>query len=1191
MLPDDIPLSPKDVPKSAMRAISRILVQGGWDLEERLRSAASDLAATDDDVGVTAFCHLLADLVHHGWTTEPDGDRIRVAAPLALHAVEGERLDTLKRRRREYNARPRQRQLADSAVRDFLRKMETPRLFRGLRVSIRDVIDDGHSLATALADADRLPPPERRVALEALIQPTIQVASAKDRCAHTGLPLLEIWRYFRHTWSMGYRPTPGRSLYLLVRNAARPNEPVIGIASLANATLQQGDRDRWIGWHVDSVRQQLTARPERWPEYRACFLKVLEDARAEIRDDDLLRRLRGARGESLEQGLRGIAADASNAREKEQQERHRRIKSGDDVGSQRKLPTTKSGEIDWRAASESPLYEAKRAETLADLLFATRILSKIPEDEPAVMTRVLHDEDLERAITIAAREVRKVGLASRLLEVNICGAVPPYRDLLGGKLVAVAVASNEVSRALEERYGDQVSEIASQMAGRPITRDPSVCVLMTTSLYGKSSQYNRIRLDLGDHGLLRWVEIGETEGRGTSHLSNETIAALRALSVHKNKGRLINNLFGEGQSPLMRQVRDGLARLGLPAQDLLQHGVKRMMYGLELFEGAKGHLQLNKPRERQLAPLAVIASAWRDRWLSARIGRREVLDRVSLEGPETVRAELAAPEGPQQSLFPAARRPHEPEEPSKPSLRIVVMTKQSKPDLVKGLYRSLGACADHHDPSLVKDLHIPTPLDDFVRERAPGRVVFVTGNPGDGKTHLLKHLDAELKAAKVDVVYDANERTEDDIIASVDHALERRGRGLAVAINEGVLHQVIHSAPKGKAWVAEVERQLLHPLCYRDGEAPASDRVLVLDLNMRNNLTVDVLRRALEGIVRMSAACKGCPKATCDLQRNTARLGEVPVSRLAALLQRCAANGSHATMRDVQGFLSYLVWGPRSCDDVRTARGAASRYWDNAFEGGSGPLFDAVRRHDPRSRTMPLLDHALWRGEDLPEHWSGSSDDLGVHNGTTLDERLRWFTSRKRRALFEHRDGDALLRGAADPVDTAFEEIMRGGTSAVRRLARMLNRFFGSSAGGETLRMWCTHRYDARPSRYAAAVARVPAEMLEILRPRPRPEVAEAFPDYRPDHCVLIRRGQSDLARGLRVDRALVEALHAAESGLSPSFRLGEPEARIAGFLDKLSKDAFRDDDEVDVMIVDRDLGDEARYTIGVTSRRYLPTR
>lgn len=1184
MLSAPLILRPKDVSIGALRAIADMLGRssGADELEQALRRYGS----ASNDAALAAFCHLVADLSHHGWELSPAGDHLRACPPAALQAAEGEPLHVVKRRRREHNARPRLRQLADPAVREFLRRMEAPRLYGGRRVSIRDVIDDGHSLAMALADADRLPPTERLDALEALVRPVVQVATAQARCELTGLPLLEIWRYFRHTWSLEYRPTPGRSLYLLVRNAARPNAPVIGIASLANATLQQGDRDRWIGWHFASVREALAARPGQWAAYRSCFLQALTAARAELRADDLMQRLAGAEGEALEAGLRGIAASAVIDRGEGLKTRQRKIAVGEEVNSQRALPRTDSGAIDWRAASEQPLYVAKRASTLADLLLAARTLEAIPtEVDPFPANSVV-----DKALSIAAREVRKVGLASRLLEVNVCGAVQPYRDLLGGKLVAIAVASEEVSAALAERYQGQISEIASQMAGRPISRDPSVCVLMTTSLYGKSSQYNRIRLDLREHGALRWVEIGETEGRGTAHLSRETIAALRRLSISRQESRLINNLFGEGQSPQMRQARDGLSHLGLPVEDLLRHGIKRMMYGLELFAGAREALQLNKPRPRPLPPLAVIASAWRDRWLSARIGRREVLDRVAREGPDTVQAELAEPEGAQRVLFDAPAAAVEPREPSRPSLRIVVMTKQSKPDLVKSLYRGRGSCADHHDFALMKDIHIPTPVDGFVRERAAGRVIFITGNPGDGKTHLLRHLEAELRAAKVEVILDANERTEAEIIAAVEKALERRGRGLAVAINEGVLHQVLHAGDDERPWRKEVERQLLSPVAYREEDPPKDDRVLVLDLNMRNNLTPDVIQRALEGVLRLSSPCQGCPRASCDLQRNAARLGDVAVTRLAALLGRCGASGAHSTMRDLQGFLSFLLWGTRSCGEVKAGRGAPARYWESAFEGGSGPLFEAARRHDPRGRTAPILDHSLWRGDDAPEAWLERRDDLSAHNGETLEQRLEWFVSRKRRALFEHRDGEALLAGSVDPVDDLFDQLLRHGTGPVRRLIQMINRFFGANKeGGEVLRIWCTHRYDAKPPRFAASTARIPAENLELLRPRPRPEVAAAFPDYRSDHCLLVLRGEKELARGLRVDRALLVALHAAEGGLSPSFRVGEPEARLSGFLDKLSKSAYRDDEQLEIRLVDRDLHDTARYAVDIASGRYLP--
>ena len=40
-------------------------------------------------------------------------------------------------------------------------------------------------------------------------------------------------------------------------------------------------------------------------------------------------------------------------------------------------------------------------------------------------------------------EIRKVGLASQVLDVSVCGAVHPYTELLGGKLVALVLSLEE----------------------------------------------------------------------------------------------------------------------------------------------------------------------------------------------------------------------------------------------------------------------------------------------------------------------------------------------------------------------------------------------------------------------------------------------------------------------------------------------------------------------------------------------------------------------------------------------------------------------------------------------------------------------------------------------------------------------------------------------------------------------------
>jgi len=73
-----------------------------------------------------------------------------------------------------------------------------------------------------------------------------------QRCKHTGLRHMDIWRYFRYTWVNAYRSSPGRSIRILVRDAAAPNHAVIGIAALGNTVIQQTVRDNWIGWNAQS---------------------------------------------------------------------------------------------------------------------------------------------------------------------------------------------------------------------------------------------------------------------------------------------------------------------------------------------------------------------------------------------------------------------------------------------------------------------------------------------------------------------------------------------------------------------------------------------------------------------------------------------------------------------------------------------------------------------------------------------------------------------------------------------------------------------------------------------------------------------------------------------------------------------------------------------------------------------------
>src|SRR5262245_18143944 len=82
-------------------------------------------------------------------------------------------------------------------------------------------------------------------------------------------------------------------------------------------------------------------------------------------------------------------------------------------------------------------------------------------------------------------KARKARLRN-VMEAFILGAVPPYSMLLGGKLVAMLCASDEVRRAFHRKYGEGQSLIASSSA------DGRLAMIATTSALGRSSIYNRL---------------------------------------------------------------------------------------------------------------------------------------------------------------------------------------------------------------------------------------------------------------------------------------------------------------------------------------------------------------------------------------------------------------------------------------------------------------------------------------------------------------------------------------------------------------------------------------------------------------------------------------------------------------------------------------------------------------------------
>jgi Domain of unknown function (DUF4338) len=198
------------------------------------------------------------------------------------------------------------------------------------------------------------------------------------------------------------------------------------------------------------------------------------------------------------------------------------------------------------------------------------------------------------------------------MDAYVLGALPPYNNLLGGKLISYILASNEVRLIFERKYKGKITNISQRKANR-------LACIFTTSLYGKSSQYNRIKYN----NKLLYIPIGKTKGYGTLHLTEETFSAMRDLLV--NRDISVTNRFGDGPIWRMRVIRTAAEILGFNSDFLLKHSFQREIYAVPLASNCKAFLQgKSKNLNYFNLPSEDLVSFWKKRWLTGRRTNKDV---------------------------------------------------------------------------------------------------------------------------------------------------------------------------------------------------------------------------------------------------------------------------------------------------------------------------------------------------------------------------------------------------------------------------------------------------------------------------------------------------------------------------------------------------------------------------------------
>lgn len=1024
---------------------------------------------------------------------------------------------------------------------DFIQRMEKsgPNAH-----SIDELIADGEELANRL---QRFRSGEIR--LFDAVQPYLQLITEDERDEFTGLKLSEIWRYFRLTWSTPAETTPGRTMQYLIRDAAHPMHAVMGIASLENCAVQITCRDNFIGWNQKAfIEKILGLNSEQAKDEFGWLLQYIELGISGIDYSEICSEatIKNPTDEDIQQLF-----DLATSEEHKRQELLRdALEDGIEESEKSEL-----GRISKE--TEKALYGRKRSEQLGRLLYAKKILLDVYNSDNFSEKWVdFCKSELGNSVirtALVAQKTQHIG--SSLMELNVCGAIPPYNEILGGKLVALLATSPQVIHDYKERYSNKASMIASRLKGSKVFRPADLVYVGTTSLYYVgSSQYNRLKIPgkiFNSNYDVVWQQLGMTIGYGTMHISKATTFSLTEAT---NDGyKKINHVFGEGASPKMRlltmSIRELLESSNEDSKDFSKHAMSRIVYGACLAKNTKDYLLGKSDAPEYYTDLTnykegtqKIIDYWRTRWLESRLNYEPIYERIKnfdknlfLVGNQII----------DDKKWKFEKLKEIPTMPSDGNKKIGLQ-------FIRNFYRGTSAYADYIDEELLSDIHLKTRLDDaIITSVRSGNDVVLTGNPGDGKTHIIRILKDKLEQMdkQVLVELDASTLSNEEIYEHWERAKES-GAVFVIAINAAVLYSVYKSYPDFEP-LRSAYLQMISSVVYHEEQIEVGS-VVVFDLSKREVLTSEVLKEAIKKMTNEKhyKTCEKCELLNdCIVTRNRKLLNnELFQERLEIILRRVSLIGYHATLRDVQSFISYLIFGNRGCKQIVQTAGNSEYALVNLIYSGKGKLFDAVNNSiDPIKISHPIWDEKILLNGIEEKSWV---EDYKVPAEAIADCNNDLFNLRKRQFFFFNKNGNKLLE-IQDDTATRFENFLKQDDGKIiKELIYKLNSFFGMvNASNSKLQIWTGHRYDNEPRKVLISIGTIKKGEFSVGRPSLLKSMKAGI-DMTSNYIRLEKKGSPSIF--LKVDFGMYLLLNEAEHGVPVLFVESDLVKKVWRFIEQL---------------------------------------
>ncbi len=493
----------------------------------------------------------------------------------------------------------------------------------------------------------------------------------------------------------------------------------------------------------------------------------------------------------------------------------------------------------------------------------------------------------------------------------------------------------------------------------------------------------------------------------------------------------------------------------------------------------------------------------------------------------------------------------------------------SKLDFIKKLYNGKNCYSDHMSDEELDLVHITSNVEGIIKEMlGKGKIIFLTGNPGDGKTFVIKAVSPTIREYNAYIEKDMNKISGYDNIANDIIACYKEHRPAIIAVNEYPFMQLCKHIKK---LAPDIYRETLDAkksaITYSTSH-PLSGRIAVIDLNERNLLDAD--RNLLgELIDKIIALILEDTQHNKYLEYNLQALSIPEVkAQVLSLMQLAALKGEHFAIRDILGALAFIF---TAClmEDYEE-----QKYY-SAFFLGSNKLLQAIQQFDPVYLSSPSLDEQLWNGEikegwliKIPDKWPNDPD----FEEKDVDEAVHLFKEIKRQYYFENIHGHELLQLQPSEIKKCtdmFNSFDSKNKKIKERLIRSINKLFlPSSDDKKSLHIWTTHRYDMSiPAAVAVSSKSIDASELEILMPRPADWLKGL--EYIPNHIIMKPKGKDEPV--LRLDIDFIRTLNAIEEGYPINLLDPQYEQAVATFLQQLDDNGLTEEnDDGEVIIASR---------------------